>query len=204
MIGDNLPLRILKKIALGLDKEAEEECTRVTREMLEQVKEGFVLEIPSGTGLLTFKEYINHPHITFIAAEYSHGMLEQAKKKIKELNAKNIIPIRADVGNLPFKPESFNAVLCLNGIHSFPDKKKAVSEMSRVLKPSKKLHGTLILKGERWLTDLILEAAYYRLLWFTRPALTRQDFLEIIEGNNLKIKNFRTLQSAGIFEAVKR
>ncbi|MBU1026942.1 MAG: methyltransferase domain-containing protein [Candidatus Margulisbacteria bacterium] len=201
--GDNFLLKILKKIALGLDKEAEIECRNIIRKMLSQIREGTVLDIPAGTGLFTFEEYLKHPNILFIAAEYSWGMLKQAHKKIKELGAKNILLVRADVGNLPFKTACFDAVLCLNGIHSFPEKEKAITEMSRVLKNNKSLHGSLILRGERWLTDLILETAYYRLLWFTRPALSRKEFLEVLQRNRLKTSSLKLIKAAAAFEATK-
>jgi ubiquinone/menaquinone biosynthesis C-methylase UbiE len=203
ILGENIFLKILKKIALGLDKEAAEVCTKITRDMLSRLKKGIVLDVPAGTGLFTFEEYAKHPNILFVAAEYSRGMLKQAQQKIKKLNAKNIHPVRADVGNLPFKAESFDAVLSLNGIHSFPEKEKAVSEMSRVLKTGGRIHGSLVLRGERWLTDLILETAYYRLLWFTRPALSREEFIRTMEKNRLKMNSFRTLKAAAAFEAVK-
>lgn len=201
--GNNPLLKILKKIALGLGKEAAAEYVSVTQKMLSRLEGGIVLDIPAGTGLLTFEEYVKRPDILFIAAEYSWGMLCRARQKIKDLNAKNISLIRADVGSLPFKPETFDAVICLNGIHSFPEKEKAVSQMARVLKKGNALHGSLVLKGERWLTDLMLEAAYYRLLWFTRPALSRREIIEILEKNNLRTDSFKLLSAAVVFEAVK-
>ena len=201
--GENPLLKILKKVALGLDKEAEIECTNIIKKLLSQVKEGVILDIPAGTGLFTFEEYVRHPKITFIAAEYSWGMLRQARQKVERLNAKNILLVRADVGNLPFKNEIFDAVLCLNGIHSFPEKEKAISQMSRVLKKGKSIRGSLILRGERWLTDFVLETAYYRLRWFTRPALTRQDFFAILEKHGLRNVEHKLLKAALAFEAVK-
>jgi len=203
ILGKDVFLRALKKFALGLDKEAAETCTEITQIMLSKVKEGIVLDIPTGTGLSTFEEYVKYPEVLFVATEYSWGMLEKARKKLKELKAENILLVRADVGNLPFKTESFDAVLCLNGIHSFPHKEKAVSEISRVLKTGKRLHGSMILKGERWLTDLVLELAYFRLLWFTRPALDRKDLLNVFEKNKLNVSSFLTLKAAAVFEAVK-
>jgi ubiquinone/menaquinone biosynthesis C-methylase UbiE len=203
ILGKDVFLRGLKKFALGLDKEASEGCAEVTRAMLSRIKEGIVLDIPAGTGLSTFEEYVKYPNVLFVAAEYSWGMLRKAQEKVKQLDADNILLVRADVGNLPFKAESFDAVLCLNGIHSFPQKEKAVFEMGRVLKNGKRLHGSMILKGERWLTDVILELAYFRLLWFTRPALNRKDLLNIFEKSKLKVGSFWTLKAAAVFEAVK-
>jgi ubiquinone/menaquinone biosynthesis C-methylase UbiE len=203
--GDSFLLKYLKKLALGIDTEAAIEYKKITRQMLAQVKAGgIVLDMPAGTGLYTFEEYVRRPDILFVAAEYSPGMLGRAREKARHLKADNIVFVRADVGCLPFKAGSFDAVLCLNGIHSFPDKSRAISEMARVLKVGKSLSGSLILRGERWLTDLVLETAYYRLRWFTKPALLRSELLSMMKNNGLKTNSFRTLKSAAAFEAVKQ
>ncbi|MFH1386886.1 MAG: methyltransferase domain-containing protein [bacterium] len=203
ILSESFLLALLKKLALGIGKEAETECQKIVETMLDQVGEGTILDVPAGTGAFTFTEYAKYPKITFIAVEYSLGMLKKAAERVKKLKAKNIILVRADVGQLPFKDNTFDAVLCLNGIHSFPEKTKAIAEMSRILKKDKKFHGSLILGKERWLTDMILELAYYRLLWFTKPAITRQEFLGALEKNGLSVDNFKLLKCAGVFEAVK-
>jgi len=201
--GNSFLLKTLKKIALGLDEEAAKSYKVIIGQMLAQINEGIVLDVPAGTGLYSFEEYSKHPQILFIAVEYSMGMLRQAQTKIKELGAKNILLVRADVGCLPFKSAIFDAAICLNGIHSFPDKARAIKQMSRVLKSNKKLHGSLVLKGERWLTDFILEAAYFRLGWFARPALTRQEFFVLLEQHGLKTIKQEFLKAAAVFEANK-
>ncbi|MDD5382454.1 MAG: methyltransferase domain-containing protein, partial [Candidatus Margulisbacteria bacterium] len=196
-------LQILKQIALGLGKEAITECNLLVKRMIGQVAGGVVLDIPAGTGLFTFDEYVKHPGITFIAAEYSRGMLEKAREKAAELKAKNIILVRADVGRLPFKDDCFDAVLCLNGIHSFPEKNRSIRQMSRVLKKNKKIFGTLILGGERRLTDLVLKAAYFRLKWFMPPALTCGELVALLESHGLRICDKKILKAALAFEAEK-
>lgn len=75
--------------------------------------------------------------------------------------------------------------------------------MSRVLKKGKNIHGSLVLKGERWLTEFVLKVAYYRLLWFTCPALTRQEFFALLEKYGLKVSEQKFLKAAAAFEAVK-
>lgn len=203
--GDSFFLKYLKKLALGIDTGVADEYKKITRQMLSQVQAGgVVLDMPAGTGLYTFEEYAERPDVLFVAAEYSPGMLDRARAKAVQFKAKNIVFVRADVGCLPFKTGAFDAVLCLNGIHSFPEKNRAISEMARVLKAGSSLSGSLILRGERWLTDLVLETAYYRLRWFTRPALLRGELLAMMENNGLKTNSFRTLKSAAAFEAVKQ
>ena len=171
--------------------------------MTDQLKNGIVLDIPAGTGIFAFDEYVKHPGILFVAAEYSLGMLKKAQERIKKLGAKNITLIRADVGALPFKDGIFDAVLCLNGIHSFSEKEKAVMQIARVLKQKGKFYGSLVLRGERWLTDFVLETFYYRQLWFTRPALTRQEFFSMLDRNGLQLLENKLIKALAIFDAVK-
>ena len=47
-------------------------------------------------------------------------MLEQAESRFRGAGIKNIKTIQGDVGALPFEGESFDIVLCMNGLHVFP------------------------------------------------------------------------------------
>lgn len=203
MQDNKLHLRILKRVLLGMRKEDTDECVKITKNIIDTVKRGIVLDIPCGTGVFTFEEYVKAPDITFVAADYSWGMLGEAKKRLENLKAKNIILIRADVGKLPFKDQIFDGILTLNGIHSFPDKAKAISEMSRVLKDEKAFFGTLCVKGERWLTDLSMELFYFPGKWFTRPALSKEEMLQILKNNNYHKINCRFIKAGMGFEALK-
>jgi ubiquinone/menaquinone biosynthesis C-methylase UbiE len=203
MQSKKLHLRILKRILLGMGKEDTDECTKITRKFIDLVGSGIVLDIPCGTGVFTFEEYAKARNITFIAADYSLGMLKEANKRVKDLGAQNIILVRADVGALPFKNQVFDGVLTLNGIHSFPDKAKAIKELGRVLKHDRGLFGSLCVKRERWLTDIMMELFYFPGKWFTRPALSRREFLGILEANGLKNIKHRLIGPGLLFESLK-
>jgi len=203
-MADNKPhLRLLKRILLGIQEEVEE-CSRLAKKVFGLSKTGYVLEVPIGTGIFTLKHYLEHPEITFLAVDYSRPMLHQAKKRIQELGVKNVILIRADVAKLPFKNNVFNGVLTLNGIHSFPEKEKAISELTRVLNNNMPFFGSLVLKGERWITDLMIELFYAPGKWFIKPALTKQDFLEILNNNQQVVQSHKQIQPLMIFESIKK
>jgi len=203
MAGKKLHLRLLREILLGISDDEIKECTTFARRFFEKVARGVVLEVPVGTGFFTFEDYLKFPEITFVAVDYSRGMLLEAKKRMQKLGIKNCILVRADVGKLPFKNEAFDGVLTLNGIHSFPEKEKAIQQMSRVVKNRKPVSGTVCVRKERWLTDIMMELFYFPGKWFTRPALTKEEMTDLLKKHSLSNASIRMIKSNLVFEAVK-
>lgn len=196
-------LGLLKRILLGMGKEDTAACTKLTKELISKVKKGYILELPVGTGIFTIEEYVKHPEITFVAVDYSWGMLQEAKKKVDQLKARNVLLVRADVGRMPFKDEVFDGVLTLNGVHSFPDKALATKELARVLKKDQSLFGSICIKGERWLTDLMMELYYFPGKWFTRPALSKNEFLGMLKNNDFKNIEHHLVGPGLVFRSTK-
>ncbi|MGB9612857.1 MAG: class I SAM-dependent methyltransferase [Candidatus Margulisiibacteriota bacterium] len=203
MEGKKWHLRLLRQVLLGIDDREIKECVIFARKFFDKIESGLVLEVPVGTGFFTFAEYLKYPDITFVAVDYSWGMLLEAKKRMEKLGVKNCILVRADVGKLPFKDQVFDGVLTLNGIHSFPEKEKAIQQMARVVKDKKPVYGTVCVRKERWLTDLMMELFYFPGKWFTRPALTKEELKNMLEKHALSIASTRLIKSNFVFEAVK-
>ncbi len=65
--------------------------------------------------------------------DLSPGMIARANELAEGL--KNVKFVEADSERLPFKDEKFTALLCTTSFHHYPDPRRAVSEMARVLKP---------------------------------------------------------------------
>lgn len=93
---------------------------------------GSLLDVPAGTAAFTWKKYKALPAASITCLDYSEDMLEQAKKRLGHVA--NIAFLQGDVGQMPFKDESFDTVLSMNGFHAFPDKDQAFGETYRVLK----------------------------------------------------------------------
>ncbi len=98
------------------------------------IKEGAkILDVCSGTGdMAIFLADKQGEKISIIATDFSGNMLEIAKKRA--LNHKNISFAEANLLNLPFENESFDAVITSFGLRNVADIDKAVSEMVRVTK----------------------------------------------------------------------
>lgn len=93
-----------------------------------------VLELAAGTGVVTrAMAKALPPETEIVATDLAEGMLEVATEKQAGLG---LVTWRlADGQDLPFRDESFDAVVCQFGIMFFPDKVKGFAEAYRVLRP---------------------------------------------------------------------
>jgi ubiquinone/menaquinone biosynthesis C-methylase UbiE len=150
-------------------------------ELLESVASdcdpGYFLDIPVGTGVFTAGEYSLQPNLEFIAADYSLRMLEGAYEKVLAEDYGNVMLVRTDVRSLPFVEGTFSGVLTMNGLGSFPEPERAMDELVRVLKPNGKLAGSLFVRGERFMSDILLGRIGSWLGLFSRPFYTEEEFV---------------------------
>jgi ubiquinone/menaquinone biosynthesis C-methylase UbiE len=92
-----------------------------------------VLEIAAGTGVLTRALWAKLPASTrIVATDTDRSHLERAAALLPK-DAK-VTFRQANLLDLPFADESFDAVACQFGAAAFPDKLKAYQEARRVLK----------------------------------------------------------------------
>ena len=132
----------------------------IARRVLSWIPDDFagrMLDVPVGTAVF----------ITCL--DYSKDMLERAESRFDEAGITNIKTIQGDVGALPFEDDSFDYVLCMNGLHVFPDKAKAYSEILRVLKSGGELLACFYIAGEQKVADWLAKTVMTRMGWFTPP-----------------------------------
>ena len=89
--------------------------------------------------------------------------------------------MQGDVGALPFEESSFDVVLCMNGLHVFPNKDKAYSEILRTLKPDGELLACFYIAGEQKVADWLAKTVMTRMGWFTPPFDTANDVRQRLE-----------------------
>jgi SAM-dependent methyltransferase len=91
---------------------------------------GDVLELACGTGIVTerLRERIDS-NFRLVATDVSDAMLAYARNKVKGKIDWRV----ADAAALPFKDETFGAVVCALGVMFVPDKAKLFAEIRRVL-----------------------------------------------------------------------
>jgi ubiquinone/menaquinone biosynthesis C-methylase UbiE len=96
---------------------------------------GNVLEVAVGTGL-NLEAY--PPDITLTGIDLSDAMLDIARSRATELGRTATLQ-QADAHALPFDDASFDTVVCTFGLCAIPDHTKAITEMTRVLRPGGRL-----------------------------------------------------------------
>jgi ubiquinone/menaquinone biosynthesis C-methylase UbiE len=110
-----------------------EPYARDMAERLADVKEGRLLEVAAGTGIVTRALDRSLPaSVEIVATDLNQAMLDQAAART---GSARIAWWQADAQSLPFGDDAFDIVLCQFGVMFFPDKRKAFAEARRVLKP---------------------------------------------------------------------
>ena len=102
-------------------------------------KAAMVLDVACGPGIYLRPLAKSFPRGSVVGIDLSLPMLSYASRQIKVENLTNTLLIRANALNLPFPPESFDAVNCCAALHIFPDANRALQEMYRVLQPGGRL-----------------------------------------------------------------
>jgi ubiquinone/menaquinone biosynthesis C-methylase UbiE len=100
-----------------------------------------VLEIGCGTGNLTLRAQRMHPEADVVGIDPDPLALERARRKAERAG----LPVRWDrgkAGELPYPDESVDRVLSAFMFHHLDDteKKSALAEVRRVLRPGGQLH----------------------------------------------------------------
>lgn len=107
------------------------------REMAPFLKEGFrVLDIGCGTGKFVQRLYNLDKGLNIHGVDISKDMINEARLKFMDENIEFKI---GDVEELPYESDTFDIITCSHSFHHYPNQKRAVSEMHRVLKDEGRL-----------------------------------------------------------------
>lgn len=99
-----------------------------------------VLDIGCGTGTILSLLSINE-NICLSGVDLSEEMINIAKQRLKGSIELKI----GDSEKLPWEDDTFDAILCTDSFHHYPEPEKVLNEMARVLKAN----GNLII-GDPW------------------------------------------------------
>jgi SAM-dependent methyltransferase len=123
---------------LGLLYDAAEEIGR-------QPPAARILDVPCGGGV-ALRGLRPDQHVTYVAADIAREMLERTMDAARERGVESQVEVRvADVATLPFADGDFDLVVSFTGLHCFPDPRRALTEMVRVLRPGGVLTGSAVL-----------------------------------------------------------
>jgi demethylmenaquinone methyltransferase/2-methoxy-6-polyprenyl-1,4-benzoquinol methylase len=95
-----------------------------------------VLDLAAGTLDVSLEIIRQQPGSLVAAADFSLAMLAKGKEKLTpDAAAGSIWPVAADAYALPFPAAHFDALTIAFGIRNLPDRRAALREMHRVLRP---------------------------------------------------------------------
>ena len=95
-----------------------------------------VLDVASGPGEPALTIAQSFPTLAVISTDAQPDMVAQAQKRATALSLSNVTCVVADMTDLSaFQSDSIDIVTCCYGVMFPADKRKALSEMHRVLKP---------------------------------------------------------------------
>ncbi len=98
-----------------------------------------VLDVGCGTGLFAARLGRDLPDAEVVGCDFSRGMLEKASRRVGDASL-----VRGSAMALPFGDASFEAVVCTEAFHWFPDPDEALREFLRVLAPKGRAFVSLI------------------------------------------------------------
>ena len=103
-----------------------EVCSRIRPHLNRDMN---VLELACGTGQLSFPL---SPYVRlWEATDFSSNMIAEAKRQVASSRLHFSVQ---DAADLPYAPETFDAVVIANALHILPEPDKAMAEVRRVLK----------------------------------------------------------------------
>lgn len=152
-----------------------------------------ILEIPIGTGILTLDHYKNYTKLDITCCDYSPMMLNQAKERASLLGLNQISFLEADVESLPFNNEVFDVILCMNGLHVFRNKEKALWEFARVLKTGGTFLGCNYIEWKNPKTDWLVQNIYLKKGFFALPSYTEIQLKKFLECyfSKVELKSYK-------------
>jgi ubiquinone/menaquinone biosynthesis C-methylase UbiE len=98
-----------------------------------------------------------------IACDQTLAMLRRARQRLVNLSGSvpgHIRLLQADLDDLPFRPNSFRTVLCLNVLHQFADAAALISNLKKLLTSNGHLYLTSLVSNNRLVGDRYLNALY--------------------------------------------
>lgn len=93
--------------------------------------------LDAGCGICDYSIRLAKRGFYCTAVDFSEEILKKARLNVEKRGLKTRITIkREDITSLSFKDETFDYILCWGVLMHIPDLEKALSELSRVLKPN--------------------------------------------------------------------
>ena len=118
-------------LSLGIDKLWRKKAVR----LLKAYRPSRILDVATGTGDFAIAAAKISPD-EIVGFDLSEQMIRVGEEKVKRLGLEPVIHFqKGDSEDMPFDPESFDAITVAFGVRNFENLQKGLSEFKRVLKP---------------------------------------------------------------------
>ena len=161
------------------------------REALASNPYGTVLDAACGSLLFTAPVYLESQR-RIIAFDQSLAMLKRARKRLSDLAGRvpeQIRFLQADVRDLPFRPASFQTVLCMNVLHHIEDAATLIPSLDKLRADGGHLYLTTLVSNHRFIGDRYLKALHAS-GEIVRPR-SNSEVKELLEGILDQAVNYR-------------
>jgi SAM-dependent methyltransferase len=174
-----------------------DDLDRITT-LMQPERHRLVLDLACGPGNFTRSIANCGDDIKVVGFDLSRQMLERAVKLTEEQNLSNVCYMRGSALDLPFDPESFDAVICCAALHLFTDYDQALVEISRVLRVGGEFVCQTIIGPDEvplWLrmAERVVKFGYFQL----------DDFKRQLSDLRLRVLEEESSKVSYIFRAVK-
>jgi SAM-dependent methyltransferase len=161
-----------------------------------------VLDIPCGGGV-ALRGLRSRQGVEYVAADISRTMLDRTLRSAARRDlADQVVPLLADVSDLPFEDGWFDLVVSFTGLHCFPDPAAAVVEMARVLKAGGVITGSALLTDSGIQHEPLRRIG--RLAGLLGPGCTSDEVVAWLEEQGVADVVLDRSGALGYFRGVKR
>ncbi|HEX7121611.1 MAG TPA: class I SAM-dependent methyltransferase [Gemmatimonadaceae bacterium] len=125
---------------------------------------GILLDAGCGSLLFTAQAYLESRR-PIIACDQSLNMLRRARSRLMKLAGAvpdRVVLLQADLGALPFSPNRFSTVLCMNVLHHVVEAQALIARLKELLLDGGHFYLTSLVKGDRFIGDRYLDVLYRR------------------------------------------
>jgi SAM-dependent methyltransferase len=126
----------LGRLAKGITGPGMDEEVRIARLLMALAPGDTVLDVACGPGNFSrgFARAVGEQGLV-VGIDSSRTMLERGAADLERSGLRNVVLIRGDATELPFRDDSFDAVCCFAALHLFAEPLAALGDMARVLAP---------------------------------------------------------------------
>jgi ubiquinone/menaquinone biosynthesis C-methylase UbiE len=149
---------------------------------LRRVRPATVLDLGCGTGQLADRVARELAGVRVVGCDFSRGMLAEAAA-----TGRGAQWVQASALDLPFREERFDAVVCTEAFHWFPDQRRALDEIRRVLAPG----GRLLVSFVNPPLEVMSEVGGQVSRWLGEPAHwpTRGRLRRMVEAAGFRVES---------------